>query len=115
MSTPDQQRTPTPIDAIADAWVETLARLDPISATGMGIAGHDHRWPDFSPAGHQETAQAVREVLAALDAEAPVDETDEVTLAAMRERLGLHLELHEADELMGELNNIASPTVGRIV
>ncbi|WP_372592646.1 DUF885 domain-containing protein [Actinotalea sp.] len=109
MITPGQPRPSTPIDAIADAWVTTLARLDPIAATGMGIPGHDHRWPDFSPAGHEEMATAIREVLTALDATSPADEIDRVTVAAMRERLGLHLELHEAAELMGELNNIASP------
>ena len=109
MSSPDTPRTPTAIDAIADAWVLTLARLDPVAATGMGIPGYDHLWPDLSPAGHQERADEARAVLAALDAATPVDETDRVTLAAMRERLGLELELHAADELLGELNNIASP------
>ncbi len=112
MTSTDSHRPSTPIDAIADAWVLTLARLDPTAATGMGIAGYDHLWPDYSPDGHQEVAEAARAVLASLDAAAAVDEVDRVTVAAMRERLGLHLELHEADEILGELNNIASPIQG---
>jgi len=109
MTSPSAPRPATAIDAIADAWVHTLARLDPVSATGMGINGYDHLWPDYSPAGRDEMAEAVRTVLAELETESPVDDVDTVTVAAMRERLGLVIELHEADELIGELNNIASP------
>ncbi|MDT0166742.1 DUF885 domain-containing protein [Actinotalea sp. AC32] len=102
-------RTPSAIDAIADAYVQTLARLDPLSATAMGLSGYDHLMTDFSPAGHAASAEAARAVLAELDAATPQDDVDHVTLAAMRERIGLELELHEADELLGQLNNIASP------
>ena len=38
-----------------------------------------------------------------------MDDVDAVTLDAMRERLGLQLELHESGWGLGELNNIASP------
>ena len=102
-------RTPTAIDAIADAYVTTVARLNPIAATSMGVDGYDHLMTDYSPAGWQAQADAARAVLAELDATTPVDDVDRVTLAAMRERIGLELELHEADELIGMLNNIASP------
>jgi uncharacterized protein (DUF885 family) len=102
-------RTPTAIDAIADRYVRTIARLNPLAATAMGLSGYDHLMTDFSPAGHRAQADAARAVLAELDAASPQDDTDAVTLAAMRERIGLELELHEADELLGQLNNIASP------
>ncbi|EYR63430.1 hypothetical protein N866_00810 [Actinotalea ferrariae CF5-4] len=105
-------RTPTAIDAIADRYVTTIARLDPLAATAMGLSGYDHLMTDLSPAGHQAQADAARAVLAELDAATPEDDTDRVTLAAMRERIGLDLELHEADELLGQLNNIASPVQG---
>src|SRR5262249_47732109 len=36
---------------IADRYVDRYAALDPISATGAGVAGHDHELTDFSPAG----------------------------------------------------------------
>ncbi|MCV2393517.1 DUF885 domain-containing protein [Actinotalea sp. M2MS4P-6] len=102
-------RTPSAIDAIADQYVLTLAELNPLGATVMGLSGYDHLMPDLSPAGHEAGARAARETLAQLEDAEPVDDTDRVTVAAMRERLGLMLELHEADELLGLLNNIASP------
>lgn len=116
MTSTSTQRTPapaprnaSPIDAVADAYVVTTARLDPVAATGMGIAGHDHEMPDLSPAGHAERAEAARATLASLDSLSPLDDVDDVTLAAMRERLGLSLELHAAGEIHADLNNIASP------
>lgn len=102
-------RTPTAIDAVADAYVQTLARINPLAATNMGIPGYDHLMPDYSPAGHAEQMEAARAVLAELAALEPVDDVDRVTLAAMHERIGLELELHEADEWLRALNVIASP------
>ena len=102
-------RVPTAIDAIADAYVQTFARLNPFAATAMGLSGYDHLVTDLSPAGWAAQADAARDVLARLEGQEPVDEVDRVTLAAMRERIGLELELHAADEWIGQLNNIASP------
>jgi len=107
-----RHRDASPIDAIADAYVATSATLDPLAATAMGIAGHDHEMTDLSPAGHAARAEAARSTLVALDAHAPSDATDEVTLAAMQERLGLELELDAAGETLADLNNIASPVQG---
>jgi uncharacterized protein (DUF885 family) len=107
-----RHRDASPIDAIADAYVATSAALDPLAATTMGIAGHDHEMTDLSPAGHAARTEAARSTLVALDAHAPSDATDEVTLAAMQERLGLELELDAAGETLAYLNNIASPVQG---
>ncbi|PID98627.1 MAG: DUF885 domain-containing protein [Actinomycetales bacterium] len=102
-------RVRTDIDVIADNYVDTIAQLSPISATDMGIAGHDHRLDDFSPAGHQARQQAASEVLAKLETAQISDDIDRVTVAAMKERLGLQLELFEAGEHLRDLNCIASP------
>ncbi len=102
-------RNPTAIDAIADDYTRKLAALRPLAATGMGIPGHDHLVGDYSPAGHQALADLTRATLAALDAAPPADETDAVTLAAMRDRLGLDLEFFDAGEHLADLNVIASP------
>jgi uncharacterized protein (DUF885 family) len=113
--TPDSrapERAATPIDAVADAYVTTLATLNPFEATELGIPGHDHEVTDLSPAGHEARAEAARATLRALDGLAPADEVDEVTLAAMRERLGLDVELHESGEVLADLNVIASPVQG---
>lgn len=110
-TTPDAptERAPSPIDTIAEAYMTRYATLDPLAATSMGIAGHDHEMTDHSPAGLEARAELTRSTLQALDGASPTDEIDQITLAAMRERLGLELELHEAGEFLRYLNNIASP------
>lgn len=102
-------RNPTPIDAIAEAYTAEIARLDPFGATELGLPGFDHLVTDFSPEGHAERAAAHRLALAELADSKPVDAVDEVTLAAMRDRLGLAVELYEAGEYRADLNVIASP------
>jgi uncharacterized protein (DUF885 family) len=102
-------RPRTAIDAVADDYTDTLIRLNPSFATTLGLPGHETEYQDFSPAGIAEFAAEAREALAALDGLAPEDDVDAVTLDAMRERLGLQLEIHESGWDAAELNNIASP------
>ncbi|HET7138932.1 MAG TPA: DUF885 family protein, partial [Arthrobacter sp.] len=97
------------IDAVADDYTETLIRMNPAFATTLGLPGHETEYPDYSPAGIAAFAAEARKALAALDGLAPQDEVDAVTLDAMRERLGLQLEIHESGWDEAELNNIASP------
>ncbi|MBU4335570.1 MAG: DUF885 domain-containing protein [Actinobacteria bacterium] len=78
----------------------------------LGIAGHDDRLTDLSPEGHAARADADRHTLAALDGLPLADETDRVTVAAMRQVLGLEIELYEAGETEGNLNVIESPVQG---
>ncbi|MFC8410683.1 DUF885 domain-containing protein [Arthrobacter sp. NPDC057259] len=102
-------RPQTRIDAVADAYTDTLIRLNPSFATELGLPGHETEYPDFSPAGHDAFAAAAREALDALDGLEPEDDVDAVTLDAMRERLGLELEIHESGWGLAQLNNIESP------
>jgi len=102
-------RTPTPIDAVADDYTRHLAELRPLTATAIGVPGFDHLVGDYSPAGHAALDRLTRDTLARLDALSPVDDVDAVTLAAMRERLGLDAELYAAREYRADLNVIASP------
>lgn len=105
-------RTQTPLDRVAEAYVDTLVQLSPITATHIGAPGHDHELDDFSPAGLSAKADAAREALRHVEATEIVDDVDRVTAAAMRERLGLDVELFEAGEDHAQLNNIASPLQG---
>ena len=105
-------RQPTAIDAIADSYTNRFAELDPLDATSMGIAGHDHLMTDLSPDGHAERAHLDRVTLAELAKAEPADDVDRVTLAAMTDRLRLGLELEESGELLAALNVIASPVQG---
>ncbi|HMR48100.1 MAG TPA: DUF885 domain-containing protein [Arachnia sp.] len=102
-------RPATALDALANAYVEDLARLTPIQATDMGIPGHDDRLDDFSPDGHEERSALARRTLEAIESVPIVDDVDHVTRLAMRERLGLEVELFEAGEHLADLNVVASP------
>ena len=104
-----QNRQPTAIDAVADAFTETLLQLDPSLATSLGIPGHETEYADYSPAGLESVAEAIRETLERLDGLQPADDVDRVTLDAMHERLGLELDIHESGWNLSDLNNIASP------
>jgi uncharacterized protein (DUF885 family) len=105
----DAQRTPTPIDTIADAWVDTLAELSPSLATYIGRFEHNGRLDDLSPAGADRAVTAARDTLAALTAAEPVDEVDRVTKMDLSAELGLQIELHEAKSHLRDVNVIASP------
>jgi uncharacterized protein (DUF885 family) len=102
-------RPHTAIDAVADAYTDTLIRLNPSFATTLGVPGHETEFQDFSPAGIEEFIVAARKALRELEGLEPVDDVDAVTLDAMRERLGLQLEIHESGWDAADLNNIASP------
>jgi uncharacterized protein (DUF885 family) len=102
-------RPKTAIDSVADAYTEKLIELNPSFATTLGLPGHETEYQDYSPAGAEAHAQAARQALESLAALEPTDESDVVTLDAMRERLGLELEIHETGWDAADLNNIASP------
>lgn len=105
-------RDTTPIDAIAESYVDALVAHSPMTATVLGIPGHEHQLDDFSPKAAATWAQIERKTVAALSAALPLDETDEVTVAAMLDRLGLSVESFEAGDHKANLNNIASPLQG---
>ena len=102
-------RAATPLDLISDYYVATYASLSPITATDIGVPGDPRGIDDFSPEGLGRLADATRETLRRVVAEPAVDAVDEVTKAAMIERLSLDLKLHDAGELDGVVNNIDSP------
>jgi uncharacterized protein (DUF885 family) len=102
-------RTPTDVDALAEAHLDALAALNPIEATFIGIAGHDGELPDFSPEWWQSVSELRRRTLAGLDAATPVDSTDRVTIAALRDDLTLAEELRAAGQEESLLDVISSP------
>jgi len=105
-------RQPTAVDAIADAYFDAMVALSPIAATNFGIPGHEDELDDFSPAGQAAGSHLRQATLQQLDVATPVDDIDRVTVAAMRERLGLAEELHAAGVDAMSLNVIASPLQG---
>ena len=95
------------IDEIADRYVDEWAPLDPIGATYVGIAGHDHELTDLSPEGYAGLADLDRRTLAQLDLVAPADEREQVAKEAMQERLGLALEMYDAGAVTSDLSVIS--------
>jgi uncharacterized protein (DUF885 family) len=102
-------RTPTPIDTIADGWVDDLAELSPTLATYIGRSEYNDRYDDFSPAGADEVARRANARLAQLRAAEPVDFIDEVTKEDLGRELELTAEMHDARTHLRDLNVIASP------
>ncbi len=107
-----ETRLTTDVDRLANDYLDQLVELSPITATELGIAGHDDDLDDFSPSGHEAMAALNRKTLDALDQATPVDDIDRVTLAAMQERLSIAQETYAAglDEM--SLNVLASPLQG---
>lgn len=105
----DAPRSATPIDAIADAWIDTLAERVPTLATYIGRSEHNARYGDYSPAGADALADEARRTLAELRSADPVDDIDRVTKADLTRELELDLELHDARWHLRDLNVIASP------
>ncbi len=97
-----------PVDALADVFVEKYAVLDPITATELGITGHEDRMTDLSPDGFAAREELTRRTLAAVRAATPVDEREQAAKDAFVERLALTLERSEAGVPQSEVSVIVS-------
>jgi uncharacterized protein (DUF885 family) len=101
--------TPSELDRLADRLVEDYAASDPITATYVGVAGHDDRWPDLSPDGTRAHADLLRSARAAVERTTPADRREEVARGAMVERLGAELDRYDAGLAQADLNSAVSP------
>ncbi|MFD9337592.1 DUF885 domain-containing protein [Streptomyces sp. NPDC060028] len=98
---------------VADAYVDDLITLDPITGTYLGVAASSGRLPDYSPAGRAAIAELNRTTLARLDAaeRLPGADSDVERRCGrlLRERLNAELAVIEADEDLRAVSNIHSP------
>jgi uncharacterized protein (DUF885 family) len=98
---------------VADAYVDALVLLDPVTGTYLGVKESSSRLPDTSPAGQEALAKLARETLARLDEaeRLPGADSDIERRCArlLRERLTAELAVHEADEGLRAVSNIHSP------
>ncbi|MEU7043349.1 DUF885 domain-containing protein [Streptomyces varsoviensis] len=98
---------------VADAYVDALIALDPITGTHMGIAESARFLPDFSPDGQEALAALARTTLDRLtEAERrPGGDSDAERRCArlLRERLTAELAVHEAQESLRAISNLHSP------
>ncbi|MBD8534450.1 DUF885 domain-containing protein [Plantibacter sp. CFBP 13570] len=106
----EEPRQSTPIDAIAESWVETLVHLKPEVGTYIGRTDVGGRYGDYSPAGHEAYIEAASRTLRELRSAAPVDAVDRVTQTDLSAELELDLASSEAGLQYRDLNVIASPS-----
>ncbi|MGW6281854.1 DUF885 domain-containing protein [Kribbella sp. NPDC055071] len=97
-----------PIDQVAEGYLEQYVVLQPAGATFMGIAGHDHELPDYSPSGFDGLIELTRRSVAAAQATETGSPREEVAKDGFLERLGLALESLEAGLPQRQLNAISS-------
>ncbi|MFN8025126.1 MAG: DUF885 domain-containing protein [Acidimicrobiia bacterium] len=98
----------SPIHELSDRYVERFAALDPITASGEGIGGHDHEMTDWSPEGCEARADHDRATLRELAGVELVDDADRIAADVLRERLELAIEEHEAGERLRDLRVLGS-------
>ncbi|MGN6605479.1 MAG: DUF885 domain-containing protein [Jatrophihabitans sp.] len=102
-------REHTAVDGVADGYLDALGVLDPASATYWGIPGQDDRLPALDPDWFEERSALRRRTVAALDAAEPVDVSDRVTAAQLRDELSVEEHLRDRGVEEGTVNVIASP------
>ncbi|MFD8154980.1 DUF885 domain-containing protein [Streptomyces sp. NPDC059720] len=97
---------------VADAYVDELVALDPITGTFLGDKASSNRLPDTSPAGQEALAELARRTLARLDEaeRLPGADSDIERRCGrlLRERLTAELAVHEADEGLRSVSNLSS-------
>jgi uncharacterized protein (DUF885 family) len=98
---------------VADAYVDELIALDPVTGTYLGVKESSSRLPDYSPAGQAALAELARATLAKLDEaeRQPGADSDAERRCGrlLRERLTAELAMHEADEHLRAVGNMATP------
>ncbi|MFF7893357.1 DUF885 domain-containing protein [Streptomyces sp. NPDC007907] len=104
-------KSPLPRE-VADAYVDELVALDPITGTYLGDTESSSKLPDTSPAGQEALAELARRTLARLEEaeRLPGADSDIERRCArlLRERLGAELAVHEADESLRSVSNLSS-------
>ncbi|WP_405852132.1 DUF885 domain-containing protein [Streptomyces sp. NBC_00090] len=109
---PETSSSPLPRQ-VADAHVDALIALDPITGTYLGVKESAGRLPDFSPDGQKAVAELARRTLAALDeaerAAGASTDAEQRCARLLRERLTAELAMHEAEEGLCTVSNMRSP------
>ncbi|MEU2441035.1 DUF885 domain-containing protein [Streptomyces rubradiris] len=98
---------------VADAYVDDLIALDPVTGTFLGVRESSSRLPDYSPDGWDAQARLARDTLARLDeAERRPGADGDVERRCgrlLRERLTAQLAMYEAGEHLREVGNMHTP------
>jgi len=95
---------------VADAYVDDLVALDPVTGTYLGVKESSSRLPDTSPAGQEALAELARTTLARLEeAERRPGADSDIERRCgrlLRERLTAELAVHETGEGLRAVGNM---------
>lgn len=105
-------QTQSSVNEISERFISQHAALDPVTATFLGIPGHDDKLADYSPDGYAARAELARNSLAAIGAAEPANGDEELAKAVFTERISVERDLYDAGLTVGDLNVIASPVQG---
>jgi len=98
---------------LADRYVTAVAELDPVAATHLGVPGHDHELPDYSPVGTRAQARLAESTLAELaslvESAGSLTDDDRVAALSMRERLGSLIDMDNAGDSLRRLSVLGCP------
>jgi len=101
------------VRSVADAYVVSLAELNPLVATRLGLRRGEDRLPDLSPAGQQARDELARSVLARLDSvergSRPASADERRCARLLRERLEAELATSDAGEHLCAISNLFGP------
>ncbi len=97
------------VRALSNSYIEQMAQLDPVAATGWGIAGGEHRLTDHSPEGAEARATLQRSTLWQLGAIECSTDRDRIAAGVLRERLQAAVDLYDAGEYLRPLRVLGSP------
>ncbi len=104
-----EARTPTPVDEVADRYLDTALAHDPMTATYLGVPGYDDQLPDLDPDWLATRSTIRRRALRELAETEPTDSSDRITVAALRAELEVAETLRGFGVEEADLNNIGSP------
>ena len=94
---------------IADGFVETLAELDPIVATYLGVPSYDHLMPDYSPDATRRSFDAERDVLRRIQAERAETVRERRCSETVQEEMSWSIDQYEAGLHYSGMNILHSP------
>ena len=94
---------------LADGFVETLAELDPIAATYLGVPGYDHQLTDYSPDAAERSADAERTLLARIREAQPNSTGERRCRETVIDDISASLKRHDAGMHYDGMNILHSP------
>jgi len=94
---------------ISENYVEKIAKLNPITATALGVKGHEVELGDFTPEGTDKNASLAEHTLRELQSALPQSNDDRRAKEVMIVDIETELRLYKEEEHYRALNILHSP------